>query len=350
MTGLDSTALTTSGEVVRQVVMTEVGEPESLRLRSAERPRAGRGQVVVRVEAAGISFAEVQMLRGLHPFPPKPPFVPGYDLVGRITEVGQGTTDWSVGDRVAALTRKGAWQEYVAVAASALAGVPADLDAGEAVALVCNGVTAWQMLHRIARVRDGETVLVHGASGGVGTVLTQLAVHQGARVIGTASRGKHDTVRALGAEPVDYRDDVVAAVRALAPDGVDAVFDHIGGAGLAASWSLLAPGGNLVSYDSSVDGFMPGQWFRPHVPAMRRVVGWNLARLVGATRGRRAHLYYVRPGPKFQADMESLFALVREGVLKPRVGGRYPLGEAPTALRTLLEGRAVGKLVLMPAR
>ncbi|MGP4020963.1 zinc-binding dehydrogenase [Saccharopolyspora sp. 5N708] len=333
----------------RQVVLTAAdGDPKSLLVRRFSRPVARRGRVVVRTEAAGVSFAEVQMLRGLHPFPPRPPFVPGYDLVGEIVEVGPGVTGWAVGDRVAAMPRSGAWQEHVEVPAAILARVPAALDAGEAVALVCNGVTAWQMLHRSARVAPGETVLVQGASGGVGSVLTRLAVHHGARVIGTASPHKHDAVRAMGATPVDYRGELPAAVRALAPDGVDAVFDHIGGRSVSVGWRLLAPGGRLVSFDSSVEGFAPGQWFRPHVPVLRKVAGWTLARAIGATRGRVAKTYYVRPGAKFRRDIEALYDLVGAGVLQPHVDGWYPLEQAADALCALRDGQAVGKLVLVP--
>ncbi|WP_208641441.1 zinc-binding dehydrogenase [Micromonospora arborensis] len=328
--------------------MTSPGRPEALEVHTGPRPSPRRGRVVVRVEAAGVSFAEVQTLGGLHPFPSKPPCVLGYDLIGRIVEVGPGVDNWRAGDRVVSMPRIGAWQEYAEVTVRSLAPVPEDLDAGEVVALVCNGVTAWQMLHRSARVRPGGVVLVHGASGGVGTLLTQLSVRHGVRVIGTASPAKHDAVRALGGEPLDYRDDVVAAVRRLAPGGVDAVFDHIGGAGLTAGWSLLAPGGTLVSYDSSVAGYQPGQWFRPHLPALRRVIGWNLAGLVGATRGRRARTYYVKPGPHFRDDLASLFSLVRDGALRPTVAQRYPLDEAGRAVRELIDGGVVGKLVLVP--
>lgn len=332
-----------------QIVMTGHGGPEALQLREADHPTAGRGRVVVRVEAAGVSFAEVQMLQHLHPFPPKPPFVPGYDLVGRITEVGEGVQRWRVGDRVAAMPRTGAWQSHVELPAKVLVAVPEDIDMGEAVALVVNGVTAWQMLHRLARVRPGETVLVHGASGGVGTLLTALAVHHGARVIGTASPAKHEAVRALGAEPIDYRTpDLPAAVRRLAPGGVQAVFDHIGGPGLAVGWALLAPGGTLVSFDSAVTGYRAGQWLRPHLPAIRRTLGWKLQRLLGLTGGRNAKMYYVKPGKAFSADLTAMYELLRSGVLRPSIAGRHPLGDAGSAVRELVEGRAVGKLVLLP--
>ncbi|MFF4173880.1 zinc-binding dehydrogenase [Streptomyces sp. NPDC001744] len=332
------------------VRMTGSGTPEErIHTDGGPRPAPGKDRVLVEVEAAGVSFAEVQMLQHLHPFPPAFPFVPGYDLVGRIVEVGPGVTGWKTGDRIAAMPRQGAWQRFVELPAKTLAAVPATLDAAVAVALVVNGVTAYQMLHRLTRPRPGGTVLVHGASGGVGALLTQLAVHHGLRVIGTASPAKHDAVRELGAEPLDYRTpDLAAAVRALAPEGVQAVFDHIGGRGLDAGWAMLAPGGTLVSFDSSVAGYRPGQWFRPHVPALRRTAARFFARLLGLTGGRRMSMYYVKPGPDFNADYAELCRLAEDGVLTPRIAGRHPLDGAAAAVRALLDGSSVGKHVLTP--
>lgn len=332
------------------VRMTGSGAPEQhVVTASGPRPTAGKGKVVVEVQAAGVSFAEVQMLQHLHPFPPKFPFVPGYDLVGTITQVGPGVTGWKEGDRIAAMPRQGAWQRYVELPAKSLAAVPAELDAAVAVSLVTNGVTAYQMLHRLTKLTAGQTVLVHGASGGVGALLTQLAVHHGLRVIGTASPAKHETVRMFGAEPLDYRTpDLAAAVRRLAPGGVDAVFDHIGGSGLDAAWQVLAEGGTLVSFDSSVAGYRPGQWFRPHVPALRRTVARWFARHLGLTGGRRMTMYYVKPGADFDADFAELCRLTAEGVLRPQIAGRHPLDGAAAAVRALLDGATVGKHVLLP--
>ncbi|WP_438486722.1 zinc-binding dehydrogenase [Streptomyces sp. S186] len=333
-----------------RIMMTGSGAPET-RLVSCRDPRPvpGRGKVVVQVEAAGVSYAEVQMLRRLHPFPPRFPFVPGYDLVGRIVAAGSDVTRWRVGDRVAAMPRHGAWQEYVETSAKTLAAVPEHLDAAVAVALVTNGVTSHEMLHRLAALGPGDTALVHGASGGVGTLLTQLAVHHGVRVLGTASPAKHDAVRALGAEPLDYRTpDLPSAVRELVPGGVQAVFDHIGGRGLDAGWAMLADGGTLVSFDSSVAGYRPGQWFRPHVPALRRTAVRWAARTFKLTSGRRQCMYYVKPGAGFDAALAALFRLVDEGVLSPRIAARHPLDDAAGAVRALLDGTTVGKHVLIP--
>lgn len=241
MTNTNDSGTTTGTEVV----MPHEGGPEVLRVvrRGTTRdPEAG--EAIVRVEAAGVSFAEVQMLKGRYFNQPKFLFVPGYDLVGEVVE---GVDGRLLGRRVAALTQTGAWADRVALDAAKLVAVPDGLAAADAVAVVTNGVTAWQMLHRAVGVRPGQTVVVHGASGGVGTLLVQLARLAGAEVIGTASASKHAGVRALGAVPVDYKsEDVLERVREISPDGVDAVFDHVGGPGLVDSWRMLGRDAGLL--------------------------------------------------------------------------------------------------------
>ncbi|OLF19099.1 medium chain dehydrogenase/reductase family protein [Actinophytocola xanthii] len=332
---------------MKEIVLTGAGGPEMLLVAEVEAPEPGRGEVRVRVEASGVSFAEVQMLRRRYPMQPRFPFVPGYDLVGTVDAVGPGVTGVAVGDRVAAMPRTGAWRSRAVVRASSVVPVPAELDAGVAVAAVTNGVTAWQMLHQVARVRPGQTVLVHGASGGVGSLLTRLAVLAGARVIGTASSAKHDLVRELGGEPVDYRAaDVPAAVRALAPAGVDAVFDHVGGPSLVESYSLLADGGIVISYGSASTLRDEGHWLTPYLGAARRVAGWQLARLLGRGRRRRATFYYVKPGPRFTQALTEVYRLMSAGDLTASIATRLPLEKADEALRQLVDGRASGKIVL----
>src|ERR687894_178240 len=249
-----------------EIVMPREGGPEVLRVGRRELAAPGPGQAVARVEAAGVSFAEVQMLKGRYFGQPKFPFVPGYDLVGRVEEVGEDVDEGMVGTRVAALTQTGAWADRVTLPASKLAPVPDALDPADAVAAVTNGVTAWQMLHRAASVRPGHTVLVHGASGGVGTLLVQLARLAGAEVIGTASASKHEHVRSLGAIPLDYRsEDVPRRVREISSGGVDAVFDHVGGPGLVDSWRTLRRGGTLVAYGSASTLSGTGHWIKSYL-------------------------------------------------------------------------------------
>src|ERR671916_478702 len=327
-----------------EIVMPREGGVEVLEVRRRRLSTPEHGQVMVRVEAAGVSFAEVQMLKGRYFGQPKFPFVPGYDLVGRVEEVGEGVDGVLLGKRVAALTQTGAWADRVALDASKLAPVPEGLAPAEAVAAVTNGVTAWQMLHRAARVRPGQIVLVHGASGGVGTLLVQLARLAGAEVIGTASARKHEHVRSLGAVPVDYKnDDVPARVREISPGGVDAVFDHVGGPGLVDSYRMLRRGGTLVTYGSAstLDG--TGHWIRPYVPILGRVLLWS-----AMPNGKKATFYYVQRWPKlFKEDLTTVLSLLAEGKIEARVDQRLPLEKAAEALGLLASGQASGKVVLV---
>jgi NADPH:quinone reductase-like Zn-dependent oxidoreductase len=301
---------------------------------------------MVRVEAAGISFAEVQMLKGRYFNQPKFPFVPGYDLVGKVEDVGEGVDEGLLGRRVAALTETGAWADRVAIDAEKLSTVPDGIEPAEAVAVVTNGVTAWQMLHRAAKVvRRDHTVVVHGASGGVGTLLVQLARLAGAKVIGTASASKHETLRALGAVPIDYKsEDVLERVREIAPDGVDAVFDHVGGPGLVDSWRMLGRGGTLVSYGSAATLEGAGHRLRPYVPIFGRVLLWN-----ALPNGKRATFYFVKRWPKlFGQDLSMVLSLLAEGKIEARVARRLPLERASEALGLLASGKVSGKVVLVP--
>lgn len=330
-----------------EIVLTGQGGPEKLRIDSTDSPMPGKGEVRVRVVASGVSFAEVQMLARRYPMQPKYPFVPGYDLVGEVTTVGQDVSGVAVGDRVAALTVTGAWRTHVVVRADRVVPVPPSLDAGVAAAATMNGVTALQMVHERAAVRAGQTVLVHGASGGVGTLLVQLAVAAGARVLGTASAAKHDAVSALGAEPIDYRtEDVAARVRELAPGGVDAVFDHLGGDSLRQSYALLADGGVLINYGSATTLRDDDHWVMPYLRTIRRFAGWGVARLFGRARGRRAMFYYVKAGPAFNRSLAEVYRLVADGKLTPPIEQRLPLERAAEGLELLLAGKVTGKIVL----
>jgi NADPH:quinone reductase-like Zn-dependent oxidoreductase len=285
------------------------------------------------------------MLKGRYFSQPRFPFVPGYDLVGRVEKVGEGVDGSLVGRRVAALTETGAWADRVTLGAAELVTVPEGLAPADAVAVVTNGVTAWQMIHRAARVRPGQTVVVHGASGGVGTLLVQLSRLAGATVIGTASASKHDDVRALGAIPIDYRtEDAPARVREISPGGVDAVFDHVGGPGLVGSWKMLGRGGTLISYGSAATLEDEGHRLRPYLPIFGRIMLWS-----ALPNGKRATFYYVKRWPKlFQQDLATVLALLSEEKLQARVAEQVTLNRAAEALGLLASGRASGKVVLVP--
>ncbi|WP_432993398.1 medium chain dehydrogenase/reductase family protein [Dactylosporangium sp. CA-233914] len=335
-----------------EIVLPGVVEPDGLRIRDRELPAPGPGQALVRVEATGVSFAEQQMRRGRYYDQPPFPFVPGYDLVGRVERVGPRTDPALVGARVAAVTKTGGWATAALVDAGDLVAVPEGVDPAGAETVVVNGVTAWQMLHRMAKVRRGGTILVLGANGGVGSTLVQLARHAGIRVVGTASPRHHDAVRALGAEPLDYRDPQLhAKARALAPDGYDGVFDHVGGAGIVESWRLVRRGGALVSYGTAATRDDAGNARLPVLALFARLAWWNLL-----PNGRRAGFYNLWAGRRnraaFQArlreDLTRVFALLADGSLSAQVAARIPLRSAAQAVRLAESGTVAGKVVLVP--
>ncbi|MEU6471397.1 medium chain dehydrogenase/reductase family protein [Streptomyces massasporeus] len=344
--------MNSTGELVEVVLPGRV-EPEGLRIRRGAVPTPGPGQVVVRMEATGVSFAEQQMRRGRYYDQPPFPFVPGYDLVGTVAATGEGADPGLTGTRVAALVKVGGWASHVLVDAADVVPVPEGVTAAEAETLVVNGITAWQMLHRKARVRAGHTVVVHGANGGVGSVLVQLALAAGARVIGTASARHHDALREQGVAPVDYRaGDVAARVRALAPGGVDAVFDHVGGRGITDSWRLLAPGGTLVSYGSASTRDDEGSKQWPVLKLLFRVWTWN-----ALPNRRRAYFFNVWAGKalakgrfrsRLRADLTQVFDALQRGEVTARIAAQLPLARVSEALRLAESGTVAGKVVLIP--
>jgi NADPH2:quinone reductase len=340
-----------------EIELPGVGEPETLRARSRELPEPGAGQALVRVEASGVSFAEQQMRRGKYYDQPRFPFVPGYDLVGVVEQLGPGPAqaDGGVrpGGRVAALTKTGGWADRVVLETRRLVPVPAGLDAAAAETVVVNGVTAWRMLHRTARVQEGQTIVVLGAAGGVGTTLVQLARHAGIRVIGTAGPRQQDRVRELGAIPVDHRaQDVPARVRELAPDGVAAVFDHVGGPGIADSWAMLGRGGTLVSYGTAATKDVPGNPRLPVAKLVVRLLAWN-----ALPNGRRTSFFNLWAGLRLRPDrywsdvredLGRVLELLAQGEITAQVAAEYPLSRAAEALRRAEEGGITGKIVIVP--
>src|SRR5437667_4176481 len=234
---------------MKRVVVGHYGGPEVLQVVEEDDPRPGPGDVRVRVLAAGVSFTDALLRTGTYLGGPKPPFTPGYELVGVVDELGPGCSRLRVGDRVAVLTVWGADAERVCVPETYAVEVRDDLDPAEVVSLVLPYVTAYQLLHRVARVKSAETVLVHGAAGRVGTAVLELGALAGLRLYGTASARDRAAVERLGAVAIDYRNaDFVARVRGLPGKGVDVVVDGLGGAMSVRSYRALRPGGRLVVF------------------------------------------------------------------------------------------------------
>lgn len=336
-----------------QIILPGIVEPSGLQIAQTLLPAPGPGQVLLQMEASGVSFAEKSMRRNRYPGQPKFPFVPGYDAVGKVLAVGADQNATLIGTRVAAALKTGGWASQILVSADEIVAVPPGVEPVAAETVIVNGVTAWQMLYGKARAKPGQTILVLGASGGVGNILAQLALHDGIRVIGTASPRHHGALRALGVEPLDYNvPDLAAAVRQLSPRGVDAVFDHLGPKSIKSSFELLDRGGALVAYGSAADLDKDTALVPMFIGMLSRVAFWHLL-----PNGKRASFYdfwggmLVNPARakrQRRADLAKVFALLAAGAIKPIVAGRFPLHQAVAALE-LAESRTVfGKVVIVP--
>ena len=309
-------------------------------------PSVGAGQIRVRVRAAGVAFGDV-FRRKLS----RRPFTPGYDVVGDVEAVGAGVDESWVGARVACFMPKpghGGYAEHVVVAEEHLLRVPSDLDPVRGVCLGLNYITAYQLLTRATAPQAGEAILVHGAAGGVGTALLELARLRDIKVYGTASASKHDLVRSHGAVPIDYRaDDFVAEVLRLEPEGVACAYDPIGGAHLARSLRCVKVGGTLVAYGVSGDldrGLSAVGLAQLRFLALKLRPDGKRVRMYNITLSQGAKL------PDCRRDWSTLIELYRDGKLDPVVGAVLPLAQAREA-HEMLERRAVtGKIVLEPNR
>lgn len=344
--------LSTTPATTVRVTLPGIVEPSGLLVEQVPVGEPSVGEQLVAVEATGISYAERAMRQGRYFGQPRFPFTPGYDLVGTVVRVGPGGNASLVGRRVATLTKTGAWTGHAIVQARDSVPLPDGLSSEDAEAVTVNGVTAWQMLHRAARVERGQTILLFGANGGVGGILVQLARHAGVHVIGAASPRHHDALRRHGVEPVDYDDpDLARTVRALAPGGVDAVFDNVGGATTRTAWSLLAPGGTLVSY--AIVGAVSGSanLWPPFLKHLGRILAWN-----AWPNGKRATFYDLWAGHRtskaryrrhLEADLGRVLQLVQDGTITANIAARFSLTDIVSALE-LAESRTLnGKVILL---
>jgi NADPH2:quinone reductase len=307
----------------------------------------GAGQLRVKVLATGAGSTDIIMRTGKYLYAPPWPFVPGYEAVGTVEAVGDGVTAFQLGDRVAALTVYGSFAEYLTRRADDFVPVPDGVADGEAVALILNYVTAYQMIHRTAKMQRGQTALVTGANGGVGTALLELLRLHGVRALG-ACREKHfEQVHALGGEPIPSRGvSVDESVRRLCPSGVDASFDIMGGAGVGECIRATRRGGTVVGY-----GFMgtivngkPSGWLTLRGFATL-LVGARLARRRGTFYGITA--VYRKNKQPLKEDLPRLFTLLKEKKLAPLIAHRLPLLAARRAQELLLAGGVVGKIVML---
>ena len=337
---------------MKRVLIDHFGGPEVVRVVEDEDPQPAEGQARVRDLASGVSLSDAQMRAGTYLGGPKPPFTPGYELVGVVDQVGPGCSRLAVGDRVGALTQWGSNAEIVCVPEKYAVEVPDDLDPAEVVSLVFTYMTAYQMLHRAAQAKSGESVLVHGAAGRVGTAVLELAALAGLRVYGTASARDRAAVERLGGVAIDYRtEDFHTRVRELTGDGVDIALDPFGGAMALRSFRALRPGGRLVIYGRQ-HTIAHG---RKNWPAVFEwYAGTPTVALWGLLSPRRRVLAYrvqklrIHHQDWFHQDFGALLELLRTDKIHPVVAERLPLTQARHAHEMLERTAATGKLVLVP--
>jgi len=308
---------------MKALLYDQYGGSDRFRIGTVSDPSIGPDSVLVKVFAAGINPVDYKVREGYlqQLMPAFFPVVPGWDVAGVVVSVGLDTPEFAVGDEILAYARKdfvqgGTLAELVEVPVRTATHKPAGLSFEEAAALPLTGLTALQTVRR-SGLGAGSTVLIHGASGGVGSFASQLAVLAGARVVGTASEANHDYLRTLGTEPVTYGDGLVAAARALAPDGFDVILDYIGGQAIDTVPDLLRPGGAVVSI---ADGRVTG---------LGGLYAW------------------ARPST---SDLAELAALAASGQLKVTVSEVFDLDDAADAYAALEGGHTRGKIVVRVAQ
>jgi NADPH:quinone reductase len=342
----------------KQIIVTRYGGPEVITVAEQECPAPMPGEIRVRVLAAGVSLPDVLAREGVHPETPRVPYTPGWDLVGIVDQIGEGVSGFELGQTVAAMPISGCYAEYVCLPQRKFIPVLAGLDPAEAVAVVLNYITAYQMLHRSAKVKEGQRVLIHGASGGVGTALLQLGRLAGLKMYGTCSARVAAVVKELGAAPIDYRSaDFVHEIRRLTGDGVDAVFDGIGGDNLWRSREALREGGRVVVYGFQAKlrgGRLPsGAPSGRHPIRESAILAWYILRNWFLP-GRKSMVPYsiqwlMRMKPAwFRDDLFTLFDLLHQKKIKPLIAQRLPLCQARQAHELLGNGGVIGKIVLVP--
>jgi NADPH:quinone reductase and related Zn-dependent oxidoreductases len=333
-----------------RIVVSQFGGPGVLRRVEEPLPRPAAGEARIRVFRAGVALADAMRREGVYPGTPEPPFTPGYDVVGEVDAVGEGVSDAWIGRKVVALTNGiGGYARYICLPGHELVELPDRVDPGEAVSLALNYVTAWQMLHRFAGVRGGQSILIHGAAGGVGTALLELGKLAGLRMFGTASAAKHHILERFGAVAIDYRsEDFAERVLGEEPEGVHAVFDPIGGENWRRSFRTLRKDGVFVGYGfTSILSDVGSDGHRQSLLADWR----TLSETKKTPDGQDAHIYSLttlkRNEPEwYREDLKELLKLLAEGRIKPIVAATFPLREAASAHEYLGGAAAVGKILL----
>nr|XP_046233259.1 synaptic vesicle membrane protein VAT-1 homolog [Scatophagus argus] len=338
----------------RALVLTGHGGYDKIKLqvKTQGEPQLKAGEVLVRVKACGLNFAELLGRQGLYDLLPAPPVTMGMEGSGVIEAVGEDVEDRKVGDRVIMLSRHGLWQEVVVMPASRTFPMPEQMSFEEGAALPVNYITAYMMLFEMANVRPGKSVLIHMAAGGVGIAATQLCqTVQDVTVFGTASASKHETIAQGGVtHPIDYRTkDYVEEIRKINPKGVDIVLDPLGGSDTQKGFSLLKPLGTLIVFGAA--NCVTGQ--KKNLLAMAKMwynqLSLSTLKLMQANKAVCGfHLGYITDEELISRTMFKLLELYGQGKIKPRIDSCHHFEEVADAMRRMHERQNIGKVILLP--
>jgi NADPH:quinone reductase-like Zn-dependent oxidoreductase len=326
---------------------TDKGGPEILQWQEFEPAPPRDGEVAVKVEASGVLLADVLWQMGITPVGPKHPFTPGYDVVGVIDELGPGVNGLERGQRVAAIIQYGGYTEYATLPADRLVQVPEGVNPKSAAAATTSYLTAFMLIHNEGQLKAGDVLLSHGAGGGTGSAVVELANLAGVKAYGTASKAKHGLVEAKGGLPIDYKtQDFAEVIRTSEPTGVDFVVDPIGGDVTARSLRLLKRGGKLVS-TATIQSFQEGSSRLATVFGLLRLPLWSLTHP-----DKKAYFWDVTAAAgkdlaQYRKDLAAVFDLLNVGKVEPEIGEVMQLKDAPKAQQLLLDYAVQGKIVLV---
>jgi len=344
---------------MRAMVVRRYGPPEVFEAREVPDPQPKPGQVVIRVKAVGINFADLLQRMGVYPGTPKPPFVPGLEIAGVVEKVAEGAEGGRAsegeplkrGDAVAATTHFNAYAEWVAVPARSAYLLPAGMTFEDGAAIPVNYLTAHHSMFTMGNLQPGDRILIHGAAGGVGIAAVQLARARGLVIFGTAGPSKQEYLRKIGVDhAIDYeKSDFVAVVHKFAADGIEMVMDPIGGKSFARSAQCLGPMGRLVVYGFSAAAGPDGKKHllragkalleMPRFHPLK-LMSRNIA-VIGVSLGGLQSR-----GAVLRGELDEIFRMYAAGKIKPVIGKTFPLTEAAAAHRYIHERKNIGKVIL----
>ncbi|MBI3554998.1 MAG: zinc-binding dehydrogenase [Deltaproteobacteria bacterium] len=337
---------------MKQIWITRAGAPDVLEVRQSPDPEPKAGEVRVRVKAAGINFADLMARVGLYPDAPKIPCVVGYEVSGTIDRAGEGVTDLAVGERVFAMPKFGGYTDVLVLPRAQVLKMPAKMTFEEAAALPVTYLTAYHMMFFSGVLRQGSTVFIHSAAGGVGLAAIQLARTRGCVILGTASASKHEFLRAQGvAHPLDSSGDYMAEARRIVGErGVDLILDPVGGRSWSEGYDLLGPCGRLVAFGLSAAAAGNKRNIFHAISAVLKIKKWNPMKLMDdnktITGVNMGHLFSRLDLllPQFAA----LIQLYEQGAIKPHVARTFPFEQAGAAHQFIHDRKATGKVLLIP--